>query len=455
MRDTGAGYRILLIDDDPDLLKLVPYRLRSAGYQVFTASSGEVALNNIAEIRPQLIIVDLLMGGMSGMEFYDALREMHHTMPVIILTAHGTISEAVTATKKGVFSFLTKPFDSVELMSEIERALTIYGGSELAAESENDGWREGIITRSATMEERLRKLKLTAKSDASVLLTGESGTGKELFAKALHLASPRSGNPFVPINCGAIPEPLLESELFGHVKGAFTGAQFHREGLFKAANNGTLFLDEIGDMPTPLQVKLLRVLQSGEFRPLGARDSETVNVRIVSATNQDLEALVKEGQFREDLYYRLNVVQIKLPALSARREDIPLLAEHSLRQFVKKGQKKVSDFSPEAMELLVRAPWPGNVRQLQNVVEQAYALTTTEIIPLQLVEDAIRTTPQDYLSLAEARRRFELDYLVKVMKLCEGNVTKASNLAGRNRTEFYKLLNRHHLAPEMFKTDSQ
>jgi two-component system response regulator GlrR len=301
------------------------------------------------------------------------------------------------------------------------------------------------------MADLLAEAQLVAASEASVLIRGESGTGKELLAQALHRASRRAERPFVAINCGAIPETLLESELFGHVRGAFTGATKDRAGLVQAADGGTLFLDEIGDMPLPLQVKLLRVLQERAVRPLGSDRSVPVDLRVVSATHRDLEALLADGSFREDLFYRLNVVTLRLPGLAERREDIPLLARHFLGQLATRHGRTIHGFAPEALRALATAPWPGHVRQLHNVVEQVCALSTSPLVPLTLVQRALRTPELGVLPYAQARRRFERDYLVGLLKLCDGNVADAARLAERNRTEFYRLLQKHGLAPERFR----
>jgi two-component system response regulator GlrR len=303
------------------------------------------------------------------------------------------------------------------------------------------------------MAELLAEAKLVAGSDASVLIRGESGSGKEVLAQAIHRASPRASQPFVAVNCGAIPESLLESELFGHIKGAFTGAVANHAGLFQAANGGTLFLDEIGDMPVALQVKLLRVLQERVVRPVGASQAIPIDVRIMSATHRDLDAAMAAGEFREDLYYRLNVVSLTLPTLAERREDIPLLANHFLAKLALKYNKRVNGFAPEAVKALATAPWPGNVRQLHNVVEQVSALATTPLIPLALVQRALRVPSVEVLTFTEARLRFEREYLVDLLKLTDGSVADAARLAGRNRTEFYRLLQKHGLTPGVFRAD--
>ena len=441
---------ILLVDDDPDLLKLISLRLKSSGYRVRTADSGETALAAIAVARPALVITDLRMPGIDGMQLFEAIHRRHPALPVIILTAHGTIPDAVDATQRGVFGFLTKPFDSQELLQKVGAAMAVAGEDVGSADSAAE-WRAAIITRSPSMEDLLRQARLVAESDASVLIYGESGTGKELLARAIHRASRRAEKPFVAVNCGAIPGDLLESELFGHARGAFTGAIQAHKGLFQAADGGTLFLDEIGDMPLPLQVKLLRVLQEGEVRPVGATQSIPVDVRMISATHRDLDAHRVSGQFREDLYYRLNVVSLKLPPLSERREDIPLLAAYILRKLAERYRKPVPALAPDAMSLLVAAPWPGNVRQLVNLLEQAVALTPTTVIPASLVQNALKEDASALVPFEEARKSFEREYLVRLLKITGGNVTQAAQLAKRNRTEFYKLLQRHGIEASLFK----
>jgi len=442
---------ILLVDDDPDLLKLISLRLTSAGYRVRTAESGETALAAIAVRRPAAVVTDLKMPGIDGLQLFDAINRQHSGLPVLILTAHGTIPDAVAATQRGVFGFLTKPFDSQDLLQKVASALKLAGDDAGRGNAATGEWREGIITRSAVMEDLLRQAKLVADSDASILINGDSGTGKELLARAIHRASPRRDKPFVAVNCGAIPGELLESELFGHARGAFTGAVQAHKGLFQAADGGTLLLDEIGDMPLGLQVKLLRVLQEGEVRPVGSTQAIPVDVRVISATHRDLDAQKTSGQFREDLYYRLNVVSLRLPSLAERREDIPVLASYFLRRLAERYRKPTPTLAPDAMALLVAAPWPGNVRQLLNLLEQALALTTTTMIPASLVQNALKEDAAALIPFEEARKTFERDYLVRLLKITSGNVTQAALLAKRNRTEFYKLLQRHRLEPAMFK----
>ena len=446
---TTVKPKILLVDDDPDLLRLLSIRLQGGGYSVTAVGGAEAALSQVAVSTPDVVITDLRMGGMDGMSLFESLQKKHPALPVIILTAHGTIPDAVAATQRGVSGYLTKPFDGKALIDQVEKALQ-FGGKPITGAADN-AWRTEIITRSPDMEAILAKARLVAGSDASVMIFGESGSGKEMLARAIHKASPRAGQPFVAVNCGAIPEQLLESELFGHVKGAFTGAANDYKGLFQAAGRGTVFLDEIGDMPLPLQVKLLRVLQEREVRPIGSTQSVKVDVRIISATHRNLEDAIKASTFREDLYYRLHVVALSLPSLSQRREDIPVLANHFLKTLAARYGKTLNGFAQDAMEVLVRHTWPGNVRELYNVVEQAVALATTPIISPGLLESAIRGEMGDLSSFESARFEFERDYLAKLLKITNGNVTQAARLAKRNRTEFYKLLQRHHLNPSMFK----
>ncbi|QLQ24834.1 MAG: sigma 54-interacting transcriptional regulator [Dechloromonas sp.] len=458
----AGGAHILVVDDDEDILRLLSIRLRARGFRVSTAASAEEALGRIAVDPPRAVVSDVRLPGRDGLALFDEIRGTWPTLPVILLTAHGTIPDAVDATSRGVFGYLTKPFDSQLLLEKIDLALQLSAasgtegsGDPLAAGGQSGDWLEGIIFRSSRMSELMAEARMVAASDASVLIRGESGSGKEVLARAIHRASPRARGPFVAINCGAIPEQLLESELFGHVKGAFTGAGNARGGLFQAADGGTLFLDEIGDMPLALQVKLLRVLQERAVRPVGATRTVPVDVRLLSATHRDLDAAMAEGQFREDLYYRLDVVSLTLPTLEERREDIPLLAAYFVQQVAARYGKTVHGFAPDALEALATAAWPGNVRQLYNVVEQSCALTATPLIPLALVARALRKPALEALSYSEAKHRFERKYLVQLLKLTEGNVADAARIAERNRTEFYRLLQKYDLTPGMFKNSGE
>jgi two-component system, NtrC family, response regulator GlrR len=441
---------LLLVDDDPDLLKLLCMRLSAAGYRVTAVGSAEEALARLESFRPHLVVSDVQLPGLDGLSLFNEIHARHPALPVILLTAHGTIPDAVDATARGVYTYLTKPFDGKALLEKIAQALALSAPAATHSPISDD-WRRAIVSHSSSMAGLLAEAKMVAASDASVLICGESGSGKELLAQAIHKASSRASQPFVAVNCSAIPEALLESELFGHMKGSFTGAVANHQGLFQAADGGSLFLDEIGDMPPALQVKLLRVLQERCVRPVGASTSVPINVRILSATHRNLDDAMQAGQFREDLYYRLNVVALTLPNLGERREDIALLANHFLAKLNQKYNKPLNGFSPEALKALAAALWPGNVRQLHNVVEQVCALATTPLIPLSLVQRALRVPSVEVLSLAQARERFERDYLVGLLKLTDGSVADCARLAERNRTEFYRLLQKHGLTPGLFR----
>ncbi len=439
---------ILVVDDDAALRQLITLRLEANGFRVEAVDSGEAALAQLALMRPDAVLTDMQLGGIDGMALFRAIHARDPALPVIVLTAHGTIPDAVAATQQGLFGYLTKPYDAPTLIDLLKRATRLTGSN---TEANDDRWRSDIVTASPAMNTLLAEARLAAQSEAAILIQGESGTGKELLAHAIHRASPRHARPFVAINCGAIPAELLESELFGHVKGAFTGAGRDHPGLFLSAQGGTVFLDEIGDMPPPLQVKLLRVLQEGEVRPVGATETRTVDVRILSATHRNLEEAIGSGEFREDLYYRLNVVNLALPPLRERREDIPLLAQHFLAVLTEKYHRRIHGFAPDALDMLVAADWPGNIRQLHNALEQCIALCTTATIPATLVARALRDKPTEIQPLAEARAAFERDYLIALLKLTRGQVSEVARLAGRNRTEVYRLLQRHDLTPALFK----
>jgi len=439
--------RILLVDDDPGLLRLLSIRLRAEDYDVEAVESAHKALASVSRFSPDLVITDLRMDKMDGIGLLKELQTRSPGLRVVIITAHGTIPDAVVATQSGAFGFLTKPIDKDELMAMVERALKVSGS--IAVEK---GWASEIITRNQAMKEILQQAKMVAATDARVLITGESGTGKELLAKAIHNASPRHDQPFVAINCGAMAENLLESELFGHEKGAFTGATSSHDGLFRAADGGTLMLDEIGDMPMRLQVKLLRVLQENQVRPVGSTKALHIDVRIISSTHRNLQNLMQENRFREDLYYRLNVVNIQLPKLDDRREDIPLLVANFLQDIGNEADQERKVYAPEAVEMLVTAEWPGNIRQLYNIVRQNVALSRSPVISAELVQHSLGEHAGKLASFSDARDEFTRNYLSQILQITTGNVSQAARLAKRNRTDFYKLLARHELNPDQFKT---
>ena len=441
----GRG-RILLVDDDPGLLRLISIRLRAEQYDVEAVESAKEALAALPRFRPDLVITDMRMPSMDGIELLKEIQRQRPGLCVLLLTAHGTIPDAVEATQSGAFGFLTKPVDKQQLLEYVERAMKVSGLSKT-----NEDWAGDIITRSPAVEACLQQARMVAATDTRVLITGESGTGKELLARGIHRASDRRDQAFVGLNCSAMAENLLESELFGHEKGAFTGAHRSHKGLFQAAHGGTLLLDEIGDMPMRLQVKLLRVLQEQQVRPVGSTDAVTINTRVISATHQDLTDLMMKGAFREDLYYRLNVVHIRLPALRERREDIPLLVEHFLEQVAAETGVQRKVYAPEAVELLVANNWPGNIRQLYNVVRQNVALSPTRIVSTEQVRSALGEQANALPSFSQARDEFTRNYLSQLLQITNGNVSQAARLAKRNRTDFYKLLGRHQLNPEHFK----
>lgn len=437
--------RVLLVDDDASLLKLLAIRIESKGYQVSTAESGIVALQELKNKTYDAVITDLRMDEMDGMALHRQLQSRYPSMPVIMMTAHGSIPDAVEATKQGIFAFITKPVDKDELFDSLAKAIEIHGvhGEEAPTQT-------NILTRSGAMLHLLEQVKLLGPTQVNVLISGASGTGKELLAQAIHQHSHVSDGPFVAINCGAVPGELLESELFGHKKGAFTGAVKDHQGLFQQAQGGTLFLDEIGDMPLNLQVKLLRVLQEKTIRPVGFQEEIPIDVRVVSATHKNLPEAINNQQFREDLYYRLNVVNLKLPPLCERREDISLLAQHFAGQIAKRMNQDEKRFASDAMHALVRYDWPGNIRQLQNVIEQVVALTPGGVISAQLVESALNSNVSiaEPLSLNDAKKEFERDYLINTLKMAAGNVAEAAKLAKRNRSDFYKLIKKHNINVE-------
>ncbi|AUL74790.1 two-component system response regulator GlrR [Pseudoalteromonas sp. 13-15] len=434
--------KVLLVDDDASLLKLLAIRIESKGYQVTTCERGLAALQILKSHVFDAVITDLRMDEMDGMALHRQLQSRYPALPVIMMTAHGSIPDAVEATKQGIFAFITKPVDKDELFDSLANAIDIHGVNTDEAPSKSN-----IVTRSGAMLHLLEQVKLLGPTHVNVLISGASGTGKELLAQAIHQHSQVSNGPFVAINCGAVPGELLESELFGHKKGAFTGAVKDHQGLFQQAQGGTLFLDEIGDMPLNLQVKLLRVLQEKTIRPVGFQEEISIDVRIVSATHKNLPEAIKNQQFREDLYYRLNVVNLKLPPLCERREDISLLAQYFSASIAKRMNQNEKHFANDAMHALVRYDWPGNIRQLQNVVEQVVALTPGEVISAHLVLAALDSNEKSVepLSLNDAKKEFERDYVINTLKMAGGNVAEGAKLAKRNRSDFYKLIKKHNI----------
>ena len=443
-------YRLLVVDDEQDILSLLETLLKKEGYDVETVTSGEEALTKMEVNIPDLVITDLFLDGMNGMQLMESIHSKTPLLPVIILSGQAQIRDAVKATHMGSTAFLTKPVDKDKLSEQVRYTLNVSAHGR-----KDSGFAESIIYKSNIMAELVDLSMAVAATSVTVFISGETGTGKEIFAKVIHEGGERSAAPFIGVNCGAIPEQLLESELFGHEKGAFTGAATRHEGLFQAANGGTLFLDEIGDMPLSLQVKLLRVLQDMEVRPVGSTKTYPIDVRIISASHRDLDEMVNSGEFRADLYYRLKVVPLAMPKLSERREDIPLLADHFLELHAQANNKKKKHLSPESLDYLMAAEWPGNIRQLNNVIELCATLGKTETIALSLIKMGCQDRSKQMKTLKEAKLEFEKNYLIGILKMSAGHVTNAAKTAGKNRTEFYKLLNLHNIEPDKFRSKSK
>ncbi|MHB8155855.1 MAG: sigma-54-dependent transcriptional regulator [Desulfocucumaceae bacterium] len=447
-------HKILIIDDEEHMCWALERAMKQEGYQVLTATRGVSGLELIKEEAPSLIILDLKMPEMDGMEVLKRAKEINPKLPVIMLTAHGTIETAIEAMKMGATDYLTKPFDLDELKLVVKQNLVM---SQLFSEvkflrSELTKKYRQMIGEGPAIIEVKNLIEKVAKSNATVLITGESGTGKEVAALAIHQNSPRRDYPFVPVNCAALPENLLESELFGHEKGSFTGAMARKLGRFELADKGTIFLDEITEMPLSMQVTLLRVLQEKSFERVGGTETLNVDVRIIAATNRDLSKAIEEGQFRDDLYYRLNVINIPLPALRERKEDLPLLANYFLEKL--RPTYLVDSIAESAMKLLIKYNWPGNIRELQNVLERAAIITHgNEITPNDLPKeflaappfksgvDMVVNIPENGFSL----EGLEKELIVKAMEKSKGNQTRAAQLLGITRSALLYRIQKHGL----------
>jgi two-component system, NtrC family, response regulator GlrR len=445
-KKTESKVKVLIVDDDNDVLNLLENWLTNEKFDVKRALSGLEALNLVDIYAPDLVITDLYMEGMDGMALLTELHNDNPLLPVIMLSGQAQIPDAIKAMHLGTSAFLTKPINQNEFLDTVRKVTPSHTDKSLLNEVAKN-----IIYESKEMSDIIEMASLVADNDVSVFITGSTGAGKEVIAKAIHEASSRRGHRFIAVNCGAIPEQLLESELFGHEKGAFTGANVKHEGLFQAANGGTIFLDEIGDMPLALQVKLLRVLQDFEVRPVGSTKTYPIDVRLISATHKNLEEAVGNREFREDLYYRLKVVPLDIPNLAERTDDIPVLAEHFLSNYARNNNQDQKRFSPDAIKYLVTMPWPGNVRQLINVVDLCATLSKNKSIPLSLVKKAVHDDPIHMQTLKEAKQAFERNYLLSVLGITHGHVANAAKIAGRNRTEFYKLLNQYNIEPAAFR----
>jgi len=450
--------KILVVDDDETILKLIKMRLEVEGYGAVTASSAEAALDLARAEMFDVALLDYKLADKNGIALMSDLFQLNPEMPVIILTAYGTIKGAVEAMKKGAYGYITKPFDYDELLLQIRNCSEKSGLSKEVRRlrslvGERYGF-ENIIGKSEPIGKLLEQVAQAAQVDSFVYISGESGTGKELVAKSLHLASSRKHGPFVAVNCAAIPETLLESELFGYEKGAFTGAAQARRGLLAQADGGTFFLDEISEMPLTMQAKLLRVLSELVFYPLGSNRMVKVDARIIAASNKNLEEEVKQGRFREDLFYRIHVIHITVPPLRERKEDVPLLAKHFLRKYAEKTKKEIIGFSQGAFQKLILYNWPGNVRELENSVESAVAMTDKKIISEDLVLQGKASNPSGPMAFKDAKTEFERQYLIHLMEITEGNISQAAKLAGKYRADLYELLKKHDLDPEGFRGSS-
>ena len=465
-----TGGKVLIVDDDRNLLELVKTKLHLAKYEVTTASNPEDAKEALNGDGVDLAIVDLKLAGQDGMMLMEELHAINPAMPVIILTGHGSIESAVEAIKRGAYDYLTKPFDHRELLLQISRAL-----ENRRLTSENVRLKEllqekydfaNIVAKSDKMQKVLAGVSRIAQTDSTVYIQGESGTGKEVIAKAIHLASERKNKPFVAINCAAVPETLLESELFGHEKGSFTGAVRSTKGFFTQAHEGTIFLDEIGDMPLSIQPKLLRALEERQFYPIGSEKPIQVDVRVIVATKKDLVEEVKKGLFREDLFYRIHVIPIRLPPLRDREEDIPHLAGHLLQKIARQMKKEVKGLTPQALKKLMLHDWPGNVRELENTLEYAVTMAEGEMVTEDLIETKMSRTVDSQesalrgaslpvngplKSLKEARAEFERAYLIRLLEHSTGSAAKAADIAGKYRGDFYDLLKKHGIKLQEFK----
>ncbi len=449
------GGRILVVDDDLVVQKALRRLLESNGYNVTTCSSGMEALQVCKGEAFFVSLVDFKMPEMDGMELIRRLKKITPAMSIIMITAYGEISTSVEAMKQGAFHFMTKPFDNEEVLELVASAIEQSRQSSLARNVQTQGSPE-IIGNCTAMQEVFSLIDRVSPTDCTVLITGESGTGKELVARAIHNNSPRSSKPLVPVNCGAIPENLLESELFGHIKGAFTGAIYSRPGRFSIADNGTIFLDEIGDMSPHLQTKLLRVIQEQSFEPVGSTKTIDVDVRVVAATHQDLLQLIEEKKFRQDLYYRLNVIQIRLPPLRERVEDIPLLCDRFLKRYNCRLRGDIRGFTDEAMQFLKEYTWKGNVRELENMIERLIVLKGEGTISLADVQGSCMnigldiktpqvTLPSEGLCFRTAVSRFENELITIALQRTHGNKNKAADLLRLNRTTLVEKIKRRRL----------
>jgi DNA-binding NtrC family response regulator len=454
--------RVLVVDDEPDVLEVISRKLSRSGFDVERFGDPQLLIDALEAEKERgtveaadVVLADLHLPGMSGLDLLRYVNERFGNVAFIVMTGRASINSAVEAMKLHAYDYLVKPFEPLEtVVAAVERAVAhkrlVDRNLFLERQLELTSQFEGIVGTSKRIAEVFAMVESVAPTDVTVLVAGESGTGKELVARAIHARSSRALRPFIAINCAALTESLLESELFGHVKGAFTGALSTRRGLFEEASGGTLFLDEVGELSAATQVRLLRVLQEGEIRPVGSNDSRHVDVRIIAATHRDLAARVQTGEFRQDLFYRLNVVNLALPALRERIEDLPALAHHFVKKAAARFDKSVTKIDADALERLCAYSWPGNVRELENAVERAVVLArgdsiTADLLPVELRGPSISrsSAPSPQLAFAEAREAFERRYLEDVLRRAQGNTAEAARLSGLDRSNFRRLLKRH------------
>jgi DNA-binding NtrC family response regulator len=456
--------RILVVDDEPDMLSACSKILKALGHQPFPVQSGDLAIQLLQEEEYDLVLCDLLMPDTDGIQVLQAVKKYLPHIPVIIFTAYGTIDRAVSVMKEGAFDFIEKPFEAEHLKVILEKGLhqrnLIRERDNLLSQLKDKYSFDNIVGKSVAMQNVFNMVESVTQSDANILISGESGTGKELIARSIHTRSHRKTKPFVPVNCCAFPENLFEAELFGYEKGAFTGATKTKIGLLEYAHHGTVFLDEVCELPTTLQTKLLRVLQNQQLRHIGGNELIQIDVRLLSATNQDLQNALQEGQIREDFYYRLNVINIHLPPLRERKEDIRLLAEFFLQKILKSSPKEIAGFSDEVMNQFEKYNWPGNVRELENIVERAVTLAKGKTISLAEIPSELQSNDKHEfsfanLSLSEAKQKaiddIEKKYLVSLLRKYKGHVTNIAEDAGMTRRNIHRLLNRHNIDPNAWR----
>ncbi len=435
--------RVLFVDDDHEMRSLVQEYFQQEGYLLSIAENGKAGLSLLDELQFDAVVTDLRMKEMDGLSFLKQIRQQDPTIPVVLITAFGTIETAVEAIKEGATNFIPKPFKMASLKAILDKSIEqkwIFEENKLLkAELKERYSFDNLLGKSKEMQRVYQLIRQVAGSHSNVLIQGESGTGKELVARAIHNNSTRSQRAFIAINCSAVPETLLESELFGYLKGAFTDAKTTKQGLFETASGGTLFLDEISSMPVSLQAKMLRVLQDGEIRPLGSTSSRKVDVRIISATNQDLESEIEKGTFRDDLFYRLNVINILLPPLRDRRDDIPILAQHFLKQYSSQNNKSITGFDQAAMSYLINASWKGNVRELENTIERAVVLSNSETITATEIAPVSRRSKKfDFGDHFVTLQELEDQYIQKVLNSVEGNIERAAKILGVSARTLYR-----------------